>query len=90
MNSYASELIAGIKAEDEFATFREAFAKFKEQNQAYLVKIAENLSEIKKEFLKDVLQSHRVVLDQAEGTTQARKIVKVSGAKVANVKHDEF
>ncbi len=82
MNCYASELIAGIKNEDEFTAFRMTLKKVKESNSELLNEIAASLSELKKKFLEEVVFSQRVVLNQA-GTTEARKVVRPIGKKVA-------
>lgn len=55
--------------------------KIKEVNEAGLKEIIQSMPESKQDYLKQVLQSHRVVIDKTENKTIARKIVKVKGKK---------
>jgi len=56
----------------------------KEGNPKALQSFIASLPESKRDQLKQILNSQRVVLNPDEGKTQARKIVKARGRKVAN------
>ena len=86
MNYYAKNLVAGIKDQDEFVAFREAIGKLKELNQQLLMKLTSGLDEKRKQHLKEIFQSQRVVVNPNEGSTLTRKMVKTVARKVANIK----
>lgn len=58
--------------------------KLKEVNEAAIKQIAMSLPQAKQEYLKQILQSHRVIVDPTENKTVARKIVTVKGKKTMN------
>lgn len=74
-------MITDFKKKDEFAIFREIIFKIKEINHDGLAKIINKLPQGKQNYLKQVLQSERVPVDEENQTTRARKIVTIKGKK---------
>ncbi len=80
-------MISDIKNQDEFVAFREAINKLKELNQPLLLKLVNSLYEKTKDYLKEIMKTQRVAITQNAGNTmtEARKVVKTVGRKIANV-----
>lgn len=81
-------MISAIKTEDEFAAFRDTFTSLKQSNPELLEKLGMSLPEKKRELMKEILHSRRIVLSHTLGQTEARKVVKPLSRKVADVKMD--
>lgn len=77
-------MISDFKKRDEFEYFRNVILKIKEVNLQGLAAIVETLPEAKREYLKLVLQSHRIAVGPNGTETVARKIVSVKSKKSAN------
>ena len=79
-------MIAAIKSQDEFSVFREVIIeKLKQTNPQLLEALVATLPEKKKQAMKEVLQSHRIALDD-KGKTQPRKLVKAVAKRIpANI-----
>lgn len=74
---------SGINTQDEFSAFRQAVFALKESNEGALRNLLDQLPESKKEYLRGVFNSQRVVVKEKSGETEARKIVRVRARKVA-------
>lgn len=74
-------LITEFKKKDEFSFFKSVVMKIRDLNEAGLKKIIQSMPQSKQDYLKQVLLSHRVVVDASENKTVARKIVSVRGKK---------
>jgi len=69
---------------DEFQTFKETLFAIKEVNSGILTELYNWLPANKREYLKEVLSSQRLILDKGgKQETEARKIVKARARKVA-------
>ena len=77
-------MISKFKKRDEFEYFRSVVVKIKEVNSQALSAIVEQLPESKRDYLRLVLQSHRVNVGTNGTQTVARKIVSVKSIKSAN------
>ena len=75
-----------ITKRDEFLIFRESVFAIREKNEGILLELVKKLPANKREYLKQILHSKRVVVDEKNGQqeTEARKIVKAKTRKVAN------
>jgi len=84
LKSFETELLL----KDEFQLFREALYVVRDFDQKILDRLFEWLQSNKREYLKEILQSQRVLVDKGDGRTEseARKIVKPRGRKVAQSK----
>jgi len=71
-----------LKLEDEFVFFKNVVLKLKDQNKQRIEELYEKLPPQKQKFMKDILHSQRVTLDDL-GKSQARRIVKARTGKVA-------
>jgi len=82
LDLFESEIIK----RDEFLIFREAVFAVRDKNENILLELVKKLPSNKREYLKQILHSKRVVVDNKNGQeeTEARKIVKAKGRKVAN------
>jgi hypothetical protein len=82
LDLFESEIIK----KDEFLIFREAVFNVRDKNENILLELVKKLPSNKREYLKQILHSKRVVVDNKNGQeeTEARKIVKAKGRKVAN------
>ncbi len=58
--------------------------KLKETNLARLEELYKSLSPQKQGYLKEALHSQRVVLNELDGTSQARRVVKARARKDTN------
>lgn len=76
-------LLTDFKLKDEFDFFRNIITKIKEVNGERLSQIVAQLPMPKQNFLKHVLQSFRVQVDEKSKGTVARKIVTVKSKKNA-------
>lgn len=74
-------LTSDIKGQDEFTAFRDTITLLKQQKPQLLVQLVGQLVEKKKEYMKEVLQSQRVMLNETQGITGARKMVKTVSRK---------
>ena len=82
MNELINSVDNGMKDKDEFVFFKESFYRFKENNQLDTNQLLETFTEPKRKFLKDILTSQRVVVDDI-GKTLPRRIVKPKTRKIA-------
>jgi len=75
-----------VTKRDEFIFFRESVFSIKEKNENLLLELVKKLPSTKREYLKQILHSKRVVVEEKNGhqETEARKIVKARTRKVAN------
>jgi len=64
----------------------------RDKNEGILLELVKKLPSNKTEYLKQILHSKRVVIDNKNGQeeTEARKIVKAKGRKVANANNINF
>jgi len=58
--------------------------KLKETNPGRLEELYKSLSPTKQGYLKEALHSKRVTLNETEGTSQARRVVKARARKDLN------
>ena len=72
-----------LNQQDEFEFFKTIVSTLKKDNPGYLEKLYNSLEDHKKKYMEDILSSKRVVLNEAKGKSQARKIVKPRARKVA-------
>jgi len=82
-NKVLDKFDTDFKKQDEFAYFKTALRELRDRNPKALDELLNSLPEFKKNSLKDILFSQRVVVDEAEGKSQARRIVKPRARKVA-------
>jgi len=66
---------------DEFDFFQKMIAGLKETNLSFLQEIVHLLTEERKNDLKDILGSRRVIIDNKANVSVPRKIFKVLGVK---------
>jgi hypothetical protein len=69
-------MVTRIKDIDEFENFKKVIQRMKESDMEKLNFIYRNLPETKQAFMREVLQSQRVLIDK-KAAPVARKIVKV-------------
>jgi len=74
-------LITGFKNEDEYEYFRKVVYTIRDNQLEGLKRIIESLSQSKQEYLKLMLQSHRVKTGSQGTECQVRKVVSVRGQK---------
>lgn len=72
-----------LKQKDEFALFKDYLNMLRINNEATIIELVNRLPHKKREFLNDILQTHRIIVDQKEGRTATRKIIKTKGRKIA-------
>lgn len=70
-----------LKNFDEFEYFQKFIAEIKERNQEFLHHFIFSLTEETRTYLKDILSSKRIVVNEKENVTVPRKILKVFGIK---------
>ena len=80
-NGTLDKLITEFKSKDEYDHFKNIVVRIRSVNDAGFKEIVSSMPIAKQEYLKQVLQSQRVVIDAKENKTVARKIVKVRGVK---------
>lgn len=83
---------SGLSTEDEFKFFKEAVYTLQGIDEASLMTLMEQLPANKKDYLREVFNSQRIVVKNKSGkaATEARKIVKPKGRKIAtNVNMNE-
>ena len=74
--------LSEIDKVDEYNYFKESLLLLKNKNQKSLQEILGQLSGVKQEFLKQVLASQRIIVnDDPNNKSAPRKIVKVKGKK---------
>lgn len=67
---------------DEFNIFKEAIFMLKNKDQQGLLSVFTQLTAVKQEFLRQVLSSQRIAInDNPNNKSAPRKIVKVKGKK---------
>jgi len=77
-----------LKQKDEFLIFKDYYLKMRERDPEHAMQIIEKLPKEKKEFLRDSLQSKRITINENEGKTESRRIVKPKARKVATNLND--
>ena len=70
-----------IKSEDEFLFFKQIIYNIRDNNPVALRTIIDQLPEAKQKYLRDVLQSQRILVNKEEKKYVARKIIKIKGKK---------
>ena len=70
-----------IKIEDEFSFFKQIIYHIRDNNPAALRTFIDQLPEAKQKYLRDVLQSQRILVNKEEKKYVARKIIKIKGKK---------
>ena len=79
--SIIEELYTFVTKIDEFDFFQKTIAHLKGTTIAFLQNLIAILPETRKQELKDILSSRRVMIDEKEQITVPRKILKVTGIK---------
>lgn len=74
-------LITDFKSRDEFEFFRNVVISLKNLYEANLKQIVQTMVPAKQEFLKQVIQSQRIVINDEENMSVPRKIVSVRGKR---------
>lgn len=72
-----------LKEKDEFAYFKEAVYAVRRNNEQVLSELVNKLPNNKRDYLRDILNSQRIIVDAQGEKTEARKIVKAKARKVA-------
>lgn len=72
-----------LKVKDEFTIFKEALHEMKTIGETVTLDLVNRLSSEKKEFLREIMQSQRVAIDESGGKTETRRIVKPRTRKIA-------
>jgi len=72
-----------LKAEDEFAYFKNIILMIKDKNPAALKHFIDQLPEAKQNYLRHVLQTQRIMINTDDKKLQARRIIKIKGKKPA-------
>lgn len=76
------QLVTDFKTKDEFAFFKNVVIMMKDMDHNGLAQIIQTMPQAKQNYLRQVLQSQRVVLDAVRNKTEARRIVTVRGKKI--------
>jgi len=85
-NSITKNMVTELKDQDEFELFKKGIMAMRDTRMNILQQLVEDLPQKKREFLKEVLQSQRIQLGAGgTGRIEARRIVKPSSKRIANV-----
>jgi len=85
-NNITKNMVTELTKQDEFELFKKGIMAMRDTRVDILQNLVVNLPEKKREFLKEVLQSQRIQLGYGgEGRLEARRIVKPSSKRIANV-----